>query len=182
MRLYHYRTWMGKRAVVNFTFPSPDWNSECWVTCWRTVLTCNYNLYMRSTGACVYVVWLPFYNSGAAFYSVLCVACNFVNISDLKLQYKVNSTQGLRCRQFNLHGVTLPLNDTLVFDCVMFDAPGEAVLDGQVTVVNNRGDGRTYAFRLPSQSRISKLSFIGKCKVSLFWKRCKLVLAFSDST
>lgn len=159
---------MGQWAVVNFTFPTPDWNGECRVICRRTVLIYNYNLCLRSTDAYAYVVLSLFYNSDASFYFFQCVACYFVNISDLRLQYKINSTKGLRCRQFNLHGVNLPLNDTLVFDCMMFDVAKEAVLDAEVTVVNNRGDGRTYTFRLPGQSKISKLCFIGKCRVCLF--------------
>lgn len=83
----------------------------------------------------------------------------FIPLSDLKLQYKLNSTKGPYCCQFSLHDVSLPLNDTLVYDCVVLDVPGEAVWDAEVTVVNDRGDGRTYTFRLPSQSNISKLIF-----------------------
>lgn len=60
------------------------------------------------------------------------------------------------CRQFSLHGVRLPIHDTLVYDCVVLDAAGETEWDADFTVVDNRGYGRTYTFRLPSQAKISK--------------------------
>ncbi|XP_050726447.1 uncharacterized protein LOC127003584 isoform X1 [Eriocheir sinensis] len=103
MHLYHYHTWMGQRAVVNFTFPSPDWH-------------------------------------------------------DLTMQYKINSSEDPFCRQFILRGVSLPLPDTLMYDCVAFLVPEETVWDAQLTVISDKGEGRTYTFRLPRASQIETLN------------------------
>ncbi|XP_045136859.1 uncharacterized protein LOC123519531 isoform X2 [Portunus trituberculatus] len=73
---------------------------------------------------------------------------------DLKFQYKVNISQGSICRDFSLRGVTLPLHETLVYDCAMLRVPGNVARDGTLTVENGRGEGNTFIFRIPSYTRI----------------------------
>lgn len=73
---------------------------------------------------------------------------------NLKFQYKVNMSQESKCRDFSLRGVSLPLDETLVYDCAMFKVPGDIARDGEVTVENDRGEGRTFIFRIPSYTRI----------------------------
>ena len=68
-------------------------------------------------------------------------------------------SQGSICRDFSLRGVSLPLKDTLVYDCGMLRVPGNIARDGMVTVENDRGEGRTFIFRIPSHTRIRKFSF-----------------------
>lgn len=73
---------------------------------------------------------------------------------NLRFQYKVNMSEETKCREFSLRGVSLPLDETLVYDCAMFNVPGDVARDGEITVKNDRGEGRTFIFRIPSHTRI----------------------------
>ncbi|XP_037791606.1 uncharacterized protein LOC119586945 [Penaeus monodon] len=98
-----------------------------------------------------FILRMYFYNTWMLTRAAMNLSFVAPNWQTLKFRYKRRDNTESLCRNFSLSNVSLPLVDTLMWDCIFFNRFGYSNHTYDLSIITDQGTGGNFGFREPKK-------------------------------
>lgn len=103
-----------------------------------------------------FILRMYFYNTWMESRAAMNLSFVTPNWQTLKFRYKRRDNTESLCRTFLLSNVSLPLVDTLMWDCVFFNNFGYSNHTYDLSIITDQGTGGNFGFRVPKKENFDR--------------------------